>query len=55
MCTFNQGSLNGKPYSHNWLTYGDIVKGGILSFEMVDKPSMQRGLDVEDKPFSLTK
>ncbi len=49
------GSLNGKPYSRNWLTYGDIVKGGILKFEMGYKPSMQRGLAAEDKPFSLTK
>ena len=49
------GTLNGKPYSHNWLTYGDIVKGGILRFEMGNKPSMQRGLALENKPFSLTK
>ena len=42
------GNLNGKPYSHNWLTYGDIVKGGILRFEMGNKPSLQRGLTVEN-------
>lgn len=48
-------ALNGKSYSHNFLTYGDIVNGGLLHFEMGDKPALDRGVADEDKPFSLTK
>jgi predicted alpha-1,2-mannosidase len=45
--------LNGKPYSHNWITYKDIINGGILHFEMGDQPAVQRGIKEADKPFSL--
>ncbi|GAA3987529.1 GH92 family glycosyl hydrolase [Mucilaginibacter dorajii] len=48
-------TLNGKPYTHNFIKHSDIVNGGILHFEMGDKPNMNRGLAVEDKPFSLSK
>jgi predicted alpha-1,2-mannosidase len=48
-------TLNGKPYTHNFIKHSDIINGGILHFEMGDKPNMNRGLAVEDKPFSLSK
>ena len=48
-------TLNGKSYSHNWLSYNDIINGGILSFDMGNKPALNRGLAKDDKPFSLTK
>ncbi|NCD69746.1 GH92 family glycosyl hydrolase [Mucilaginibacter agri] len=48
-------TLNGKPYTHNWISHKDIMNGGVLHFEMGDKPNMQRGLALEDKPFSLSK
>jgi putative alpha-1,2-mannosidase len=48
-------TLNGKPYTHNFIKHGDIMAGGILRFEMGDKPNMNRGLAAEDKPFSLSK
>jgi len=47
-------TLNGKPYTHNWITQADIMNGGILHFEMGDKPNLQRGLNEDDKPFSLS-
>ena len=46
--------LNGKPYTHNWITQNDIVNGGILHFEMGDKPNFKRGLNEDDKPFSVS-
>lgn len=49
------GTLNGKSYSHNWLRYSDIVKGGILRFDMGSHPAVSRGLANEDKPFSLSR
>lgn len=48
-------TLNGKPYSKNWISHSDIVNGGKLIFEMGDKPALNRGLSNEDKPFSLTR
>lgn len=48
-------TLNGKPYTHNFIKHSDITAGGILHFEMGDKPNMSRGLAAEDKPFSLSK
>jgi predicted alpha-1,2-mannosidase len=48
-------TLNGKPYTHNFIKHSDIMNGGILRFEMGDKPNTTRGLAAEDKPFSLSK
>ncbi|SDS15052.1 alpha-1,2-mannosidase, putative [Mucilaginibacter mallensis] len=48
------GTLNGTPFTHNWIKYSDIVNGGTLHFEMGAQPNLQRGLSKEDKPFSLT-
>jgi predicted alpha-1,2-mannosidase len=47
--------LNGKPFTHNWISHADIMNGGTLHFEMGDKPNTSRGLTLEDKPFSLSK
>jgi predicted alpha-1,2-mannosidase len=48
-------TLNGKPFTHNWISHADIMNGGTLHFEMGDKPNKTRGLALEDKPFSLSK
>ena len=48
-------TLNGKPYTHNWISHADIMNGGILHLEMGNKPNFNRGLAPEDKPFSLSK
>jgi len=48
------GTLNGKPYSHNWIRHEDIVNAGTLHFEMGSKPALERGIKEEDKPFSLS-
>jgi predicted alpha-1,2-mannosidase len=47
--------LNGKPYTHNWITYADIMNGGSLHFEMGNAPETSRGVNDEDKPFSLSR
>ena len=46
--------LNGKEYTKMYIKHEDIVNGGILEFEMSDKPNKRRGLKAEDKPYSLT-
>ncbi|QCR21164.1 GH92 family glycosyl hydrolase [Pontibacter sp. SGAir0037] len=48
-------TLNGKPYTRNWISHADIVNGGILRFVMGNKPALDRGQQEEDKPFSLSK
>ncbi|RZL17921.1 MAG: glycoside hydrolase family 92 protein, partial [Pedobacter sp.] len=48
-------TLNGKPYTKNYITHSDLIKGGVLKLEMSNKPNEQRGLSADDKPFSLTK
>ena len=34
--------LNGKEITRNWITYGEIVAGGKLQFEMGNKPNLKR-------------
>ena len=48
-------TLNGKPYTHNWISHADLMNGGVLHFEMGDEPALNRGLAEDDKPFSLSK
>ncbi len=47
-------TLNGQPYSRNYIRHEDIIKGGLLRFEMGNKPAVNRGTEQEDKPFSLS-
>jgi len=45
--------LNGKPYSHSYITSKDIMQGGILEFIMGSKPNKQFGSGPEDRPASV--
>ncbi|RYY33905.1 MAG: glycoside hydrolase family 92 protein [Sphingobacteriaceae bacterium] len=47
-------TLNGKTYNHNFITHGDITNGGVLKFEMGAQPNTARGINDDDKPFSLS-
>jgi predicted alpha-1,2-mannosidase len=47
-------TLNGQPFTHNWITQSDIMNGGVLHFEMGDKPAFNRSIAKGDRPFSLT-
>ncbi|RYY25608.1 MAG: glycoside hydrolase family 92 protein, partial [Sphingobacteriaceae bacterium] len=46
--------LNGKDYSHNYITYSDINNGGTLELQMGAQPNKSRGIADDDKPFSLS-
>jgi predicted alpha-1,2-mannosidase len=48
-------TLNGKPYSRNYITHEDIMNGGTLVLQMGDQPAKNRGIGEDDKPFSLSK
>jgi len=47
-------SLNGKSYAANFIRHQDITNGGILHFEMGNKPATSRGTEQESRPFSLS-
>jgi putative alpha-1,2-mannosidase len=41
--------LNGKPYTRSYIMYDDIVRGGILEFQMGPQPS-SFGTNKKDRP-----
>jgi putative alpha-1,2-mannosidase len=47
-------TLNGKPFSRNYLKYSDITNGGILKMNMGAAPAKDRGTAKEDMPFSVS-
>ena len=47
--------LNGQPLDKNYITYGDIARGGHLSFQMDGVPNLQRNTTKAAAPYSLTK
>jgi len=47
-------SLNGKTFTRTWLTYGELMNGGVIRYVMDSKPSKNLGILPEDRPFSVT-
>lgn len=47
--------LNGKPYTKNYLTHAELLKGATVNFIMAEKPNMQRGINENDLPYSFSK
>lgn len=47
--------LNGKEIENNFITYAQLMKGGILRFTLSDKPNQNRGCSIENFPYSYTK
>ncbi|WP_346238353.1 GH92 family glycosyl hydrolase [Niabella insulamsoli] len=46
--------LNGSVYHKNWISYHDIVKGGVLELEMDSQPNKKRGTSADAAPFSVS-
>lgn len=46
--------LNGKIHDRNWITYADIMKGGVLELEMSAVPNKERGTAPDAVPFSVS-
>lgn len=46
--------LNGRPYGKMFITHEDILNGGVIEFEMSDRPNKKRGQSKGDKPYSLS-
>ncbi|HTF28174.1 MAG TPA: GH92 family glycosyl hydrolase [Flavitalea sp.] len=47
-------SLNGKTYTHNYIRHSDILSGGKLTLTMDKTPNTKRGIEENDKPFSIS-
>lgn len=45
---------NGETYDKLYITHEDLMQGGVLEFNMSASPNKRRGLDAEDKPYSMT-
>ncbi|MFA6484159.1 MAG: GH92 family glycosyl hydrolase [Bacteroidales bacterium] len=50
----DKATLNGNPYSRNFLKHEDIRKGGEVIFDMSKEPNNSRGTGVKDRPYSMT-
>ncbi len=46
--------LNGKSYTHNWISQPDIQAGGSLSVVMGNNPNTTKGTDAKDYPYSFS-
>ena len=45
-------TLNGKPYTHSFISHENIMKGGTLAFEMGNKPNKNWGKEKENQPIA---
>jgi predicted alpha-1,2-mannosidase len=47
-------SVNGKPWSKNWFSHAELVKGAVVNFSMTAAPVKTRGINPADFPYSLS-
>jgi predicted alpha-1,2-mannosidase len=50
----SNASFNGKPYSKNWLSHAELLKGAVINFTMSAAPNKTRGINPADFPYSLS-
>lgn len=48
-------TVNGKPYSKNYLTHETLTNGAVIEYEMSSTPNKQRGINSADAPYSFSK
>lgn len=47
--------FNGNTYTKNFVRHDDLLKGGIITFDMSHSPNMERGTQETDLPYSFSK
>jgi predicted alpha-1,2-mannosidase len=47
--------LNGKVHPKNWINHFDLLKGGVLNFQMSPVPNKLRGISSDAYPYSFSK
>ncbi len=46
--------LNGKRYTRNYITHGDLMRGGRMDVKMSAEPNTERGTGDKDRPYSFS-
>ena len=54
-CYVNSLTLNGKPYSKNYIKRSDLMQGAQFVYNMSTKPNYSRGTAESDAPYSFSK
>ena len=54
-CYVNSLTLNGKPYSKNYIKRSDLMQGAQFVYTMSAKPNYSRGTAESDAPYSFSK
>ncbi|WP_053971123.1 GH92 family glycosyl hydrolase [Mangrovimonas sp. ST2L15] len=47
-------TFNGKPYTKNWLSHSELMKGATIEIKMGPQPNKERGTTPNDVPYSLS-
>ena len=47
-------TIDGKPYTHNYLDHSGLLQGADIAFDMSDKPNVKRGTAGKDVPYSFS-
>ena len=53
-CYIQSMTIDGKPYTHNYLEHSRLMQGCDIRFVMGDKPNKQRGISTADLPYSFS-
>lgn len=48
-------SVNGKNWTHNYIDHNDLIKKGSIKFKMGSEPARDRGIKLEDRPYSFSR
>lgn len=48
-------TVNGQPYSKNYLTHEQLLNGAVINYKMSSTPNKERGTEVSDFPYSFSK
>lgn len=48
-------TVNGQPYTKNYLTHDQLQNGAVIEYKMSATPNKQRGVQNEDLPYSFSK
>ena len=48
-------TLDGKPWTHNFLPWADLADGAELRFTMQAEPNRERGTQEADLPYSMSR
>jgi predicted alpha-1,2-mannosidase len=53
-CYIQSMTIDGNPYTHNYLEHSRLMQGCNIRFVMGDKPNKQRGISTADLPYSFS-